>query len=62
VLSIGKLAPGSQAAAYYLERVGCPLDYYVGRAEAAGVWVGRGAGGVVWQGSVGGVGAAEQGP
>jgi hypothetical protein len=50
VLSIGKLAPGSQAAAYYLERVGCPLDYYVGRAEAAGVWVGRGAGALGLQG------------
>jgi conjugative relaxase-like TrwC/TraI family protein len=43
VLSIGKLAPGPQAAAYFLERVGCPLDYFVGRGEAAGVWLGRGA-------------------
>jgi hypothetical protein len=53
VLSIGKLAPGSQAAAYYLERVGCPLDYYVGRAEAAGVWVGRGARALGLQGRLG---------
>jgi type IV secretory pathway TraG/TraD family ATPase VirD4 len=28
VLSIGRLAPGRQAAAYFLERVGCPLDYW----------------------------------
>jgi conjugative relaxase-like TrwC/TraI family protein len=43
VLSIGKLAPGGEAAQYYLERVGCPLEYYTGRGEAAGVWIGRGA-------------------
>jgi hypothetical protein len=43
VLSIGKLAPGPSTASYYLERVGCPLDYYVGRGEAAGVWIGNGA-------------------
>ncbi|MCW2573182.1 MAG: hypothetical protein JWO88_3240 [Frankiales bacterium] len=28
MLSIGRLAPGRQAAAYFLERVGCPLDYW----------------------------------
>lgn len=43
MLSIGKLAPGSAAAQYYLERVGCPLEYYTGRGEAAGEWIGRGA-------------------
>ena len=43
MLSIGKLAPGPQAATYYLERVGCPLDYYTGRGETAGVWIGDGA-------------------
>jgi conjugative relaxase-like TrwC/TraI family protein len=44
VLSIGKLAPGPGAATYYLERVGgCPLDYYTGRGETAGVWIGDGA-------------------
>ena len=43
MLSIGKLAPGPDAASYYLRRVGCPLDYYVGRGEASGVWIGRGA-------------------
>jgi conjugative relaxase-like TrwC/TraI family protein len=43
MLSIGKLAPGTGAAAYYLERVGCPLDYYVGRGEAPGMWLGSGA-------------------
>jgi len=43
MLSIGKLAPGPDAASYYLRRVGCPLDYYVGRGEAGGVWIGRGA-------------------
>lgn len=43
MLSIGKLAPGSQAAAYYLERVGCPLEYYTGRGESAGRWIGDGA-------------------
>jgi hypothetical protein len=43
MLSIGKLAPGRGAAQYYLERVGCPLEYYTGRGEAAGEWIGRGA-------------------
>ncbi|MCW2599482.1 MAG: Ti-type conjugative transfer relaxase TraA [Frankiales bacterium] len=43
MLSIGKLAPGPDAASYYLDRVGCPLDYYVGRGEAAGLWMGNGA-------------------
>ena len=43
MLSIGKLAPGQGAAQYYLERVGCPLEYYTGRGEAAGQWIGRGA-------------------
>jgi conjugative relaxase-like TrwC/TraI family protein len=43
MLSIGKLAPGDGAAQYYLERVGCPLEYYTGRGEAAGAWIGRGA-------------------
>jgi conjugative relaxase-like TrwC/TraI family protein len=43
MLSIGKLAPGHGAAQYYLERVGCPLEYYTGRGEAAGEWIGRGA-------------------
>ena len=45
MLSIGKLAPGPDAASYYLERVGCPLDY-VGRGELAGVWMGKGAQGM----------------
>lgn len=43
MLSIGKLAPGRGAGQYYLERVGCPLEYYTGRGEAAGEWIGRGA-------------------
>jgi conjugative relaxase-like TrwC/TraI family protein len=43
MLSIGKLAPGHAGAQYYLERVGCPLEYYTGRGEAAGAWIGRGA-------------------
>ena len=43
MLSIGKLAAGSGAASYYLQRVGCPLDYYVGRGEAPGRWLGSGA-------------------
>jgi hypothetical protein len=43
VLSIGRLAPGAEASAYYLERAGCPLDYYTGRGEAAGRWMGEGA-------------------
>ena len=46
MLSIGKLAPGRDAASYYLDRVaekGCPLDYYTGAGEAPGLWVGRGA-------------------
>src|SRR3954454_1386590 len=44
MLSIGKLATGAAAAAYYLERVGCPLEYYTGEKEAAGRWIGNGAG------------------
>lgn len=43
MLSIGKLAPGGDAASYYFERVGCPLDYYLGRGEAHGFWIGQGA-------------------
>jgi conjugative relaxase-like TrwC/TraI family protein len=43
VLSIGRLAPGRAAANYFLERVGCPLDYFVGRGELAGRWIGDGA-------------------
>jgi hypothetical protein len=43
MLSIGRLAPGAEASAYYLERVGCPLEYYTGRGEAAGRWIGEGA-------------------
>jgi conjugative relaxase-like TrwC/TraI family protein len=43
MLSIGKLAPGPQAATYFLQRVGCPMEYYTGRGEAPGVWIGKGA-------------------
>lgn len=43
MLSIGRLAPGRAAASYFLERVGCPLDYFVGRGELAGRWIGDGA-------------------
>jgi conjugative relaxase-like TrwC/TraI family protein len=44
MLSIGKLAPGAAAGDYYLERAaGCPAEYYLGRREAAGVWLGSGA-------------------
>lgn len=42
-MSIGKFASGPGAASYYLDRVGCPLDYYLGRGERGGVWIGRGA-------------------
>jgi hypothetical protein len=42
MLSIGRLAPGAEASAYYLQRVGCPLDYYTGRGEATGRWTGEG--------------------
>jgi hypothetical protein len=45
MLSIGKLAPGRDPAAYYLDRVadkGCPTDYYTGSGEAPGRWIGRG--------------------
>lgn len=52
MLSIGKLAPGPDAASYYLTRVGCPLDYYVGRGEATGVWIGRGAEALQLQGAL----------
>src|SRR3989442_13343107 len=39
VLSIGKI----RRADYYLERVaGGPEDYYAGRGEATGRWLGRG--------------------
>ncbi|MDP3713734.1 MAG: MobF family relaxase [Mycobacteriales bacterium] len=43
MLSIGRLAPGRAAANYFLERVGCPLDYFVGSGELAGRWIGDGA-------------------
>lgn len=43
MLSIGKLAPGQAAPDYYLARAaGCQVDYYLGRGEAAGVWLGSG--------------------
>jgi hypothetical protein len=57
VLSIGRLAPGAEASAYYLERVGCPLDYYTGRGEAAGRWMGEGARAL---GLVGALGTPDQ--
>jgi len=44
VISIGLLGGGQQAAEYYLRRAaGCELEYYTGRSERAGVWVGPGA-------------------
>jgi hypothetical protein len=43
MLSIGKLAPGTDPGAYYLDRVGCPMEYYTGEGEAPGVWIGDGA-------------------
>src|SRR5689334_12367599 len=53
MLSIGKLAPGPQAASYFLQRVGCPLEYYTGRGEAPGMWTGRGARALGLSGSLG---------
>jgi conjugative relaxase-like TrwC/TraI family protein len=53
MLSIGKLAPGPQAANYFLQRVGCPLEYYTGRGEAPGMWTGRGARALGLSGSLG---------
>ena len=42
VLTLAKLAPGSES--YYLDAVAHGAeDYYVGRGEAAGHWMGRGA-------------------
>jgi conjugative relaxase-like TrwC/TraI family protein len=44
VLSIGRLGSGEAAADYYVNRqAGCELDYYAGRGEQRGYWVGRGA-------------------
>ena len=38
------LGAGRDPAKYYLQReAGCPLDYYTGRGETAGRWVGAGA-------------------
>jgi conjugative relaxase-like TrwC/TraI family protein len=44
VISIGLLGAGGAAASYYLRRqAGCELDYYTGRGERAGRWIGGGA-------------------
>lgn len=44
MISIGLLGAGGAAAEYYLRRqAGCQLDYYTGRGERAGLWIGGGA-------------------
>ncbi|GAC1610696.1 MAG: hypothetical protein NVS3B26_18950 [Mycobacteriales bacterium] len=44
MISIAMLGAGRDPARYYLTRqAGCPLDYYLGRGESAGRWVGAGA-------------------
>ena len=42
MLSVSKLSPGQEA--YYERSVADGIDdYYAGRGESSGVWVGRGA-------------------
>jgi conjugative relaxase-like TrwC/TraI family protein len=44
MISIGLLGAGGAAGEYYLRRqAGCELDYYTGRGERAGRWIGAGA-------------------
>src|SRR3954466_8737974 len=51
VLSIAKLTPGQEG--YYERSVADGLDdYYAGRGESPGVWVGRGAQGLELEGVV----------
>ena len=51
VLSIAKLTPGQEG--YYERSVAAGLDdYYEGRGESPGVWVGRGASGLELEGVV----------
>ena len=53
MLSLGKIAAGPQAARYYTDQVALGReDYYAGRGEAPGRWMGRGAGVVGLQGPV----------
>src|SRR5215218_11375801 len=57
VLSVAKLTPGQES--YYERSVAAGLDdYYAGRGESPGVWIGRGAAelgleGVVQEGQLG---------
>lgn len=44
MISIAMLGAGRDPARYYLQQqAGCPLDYYAGRGETPGRWVGAGA-------------------
>jgi conjugative relaxase-like TrwC/TraI family protein len=53
VLSIALLGRGARAADYYVTRqAGCELDYYLGRGERAGVWLGGGAHALGLEGSL----------
>jgi len=53
VLSIGKIATGPAAAAYYADQVAPdPSAYYSGEGEAAGRWAGAGAGALGLEGEV----------
>jgi conjugative relaxase-like TrwC/TraI family protein len=52
VLSVSKLSPGQEA--YYERSVAAGIDdYYAGRGESPGVWVGRGAAELELEGGVG---------
>src|SRR3954447_4852277 len=52
MLSVSKLSPGQEA--YYERSVAGGLDdYYAGRGESPGVWVGRGAAGLELEGVIG---------
>jgi len=52
VLSVAKLSPGQEA--YYERSVADGIDdYYAGRGESPGVWVGRGAAGLELDGVAG---------
>jgi hypothetical protein len=52
MLSVAKLSPGQEA--YYERSVADGIDdYYAGRGESPGVWVGRGAAALELDGAVG---------
>jgi conjugative relaxase-like TrwC/TraI family protein len=53
VISIGKITSGPAAAAYYIDQVANGRDdYYAGKREEPGRWIGAGAAALGWSGVV----------